>query len=164
MDSGTLRGQWDTALPVTSWKCLKLASLLLQILKTSKSLCPLDYEDEDEEDTRVRTALSSPCDPRGPAMRGPGLRPTSPGGAGPLARAGAAGTRVTGAVLARRASCPGARRAGPGADGELLTGGRGLGAGPGAWGGAGQMAGASPLPCKGPGCSECDVFLGFSLS
>lgn len=79
MDSGTLRGQWDTALPVTSWKCLKLASLLLQILKTSKSLCPLDYEDEDEEDTRVRTALSSPCDPRGPAMRGPGLRPTSPG-------------------------------------------------------------------------------------
>lgn len=43
--------QWDTALPVTSWKCLTPASLFLQTLKTSKSLCPLGYEDEDEEDT-----------------------------------------------------------------------------------------------------------------
>ena len=111
VDSGTLQGQWDTALPVTSWKCLKLASLLLQILKTSKSLCPLHYEDEDEEDTQVRTALSSPCDPCGPAMRGPCLRPTSPGlGSwwGWTTGEGAAGTPVTGTVLARRASCPGA--------------------------------------------------------
>ena len=79
MDSGTLQGQWDTTLPVTSWECLKPASLLLQTLKTSKSFCPLDYKDKDEEDDRVRTALSSPCDPRGPAMRGPGLLHTSPG-------------------------------------------------------------------------------------
>ncbi|KAI4572126.1 hypothetical protein MJT46_005194 [Ovis ammon polii x Ovis aries] len=48
-------------------------------LKTSKSFCLLDYEDEEEEDDRVRMALFSPCDPRGPAMRGPDLLRTSPG-------------------------------------------------------------------------------------
>lgn len=70
------RGRVDDARwPSPALDFLKMA----RILKTSKSLCPLDYEDEDEEDTRVRMALSSPCDPCGPAMRGPGLRPTSPG-------------------------------------------------------------------------------------
>uniref|UniRef100_A0A8C4MZE6 Uncharacterized protein n=1 Tax=Equus asinus asinus TaxID=83772 RepID=A0A8C4MZE6_EQUAS len=32
-------------------------------LKNSKSLCSLDYEDEDEDDTRVKMAMSSPYDP-----------------------------------------------------------------------------------------------------
>ncbi|MXQ96031.1 hypothetical protein E5288_WYG022268 [Bos mutus] len=77
-DHGFYDGWWP-------WQCPQAAVATgggqggLQILKTSKSLCPLDYEDEDEEDTRVRMALSSPCDPCGPAMRGPGLRPTSLG-------------------------------------------------------------------------------------
>ena len=55
-----------------------------------------------------------------------------PGGARPpaTAGAGAAGTPVTGTVLARRVSCPWARQAGPGADGEQLMGGRGRGRAP----------------------------------
>ncbi|XP_068831096.1 protein FAM53A [Capricornis sumatraensis] len=75
------KGPWkrrradDARWPRPALDLLKMAPTL----KTSKSFCPLDYEDEDEEDDRVRTALSSPCDPRGPAIRGPGLLHTSPG-------------------------------------------------------------------------------------
>ncbi|XP_070318529.1 protein FAM53A [Odocoileus virginianus] len=43
------------------WPCPALDFLKMAwTLKTSKSLCPLSYEDEDEEDARVRMALSSP--------------------------------------------------------------------------------------------------------
>lgn len=64
-------------------------SFLLQTLKNSKSLCSLDYEDEDEDDTGVKTAVSSPCDPHGlvgrvpsgssPLSTRPGPHPPSPG-------------------------------------------------------------------------------------
>lgn len=59
VDSGTLQGQWDTTLPVT-WECLKPVSLLLQTLKTSKSFCLLDYEDEEEEGTTSEDGLVLP--------------------------------------------------------------------------------------------------------
>lgn len=64
-------------------------SFLLQTLKNSKSLCSLDYEDEDEDDAGVKTAVSSPRDPHGlmglvtsgsgPLSTCPGPHPTSPG-------------------------------------------------------------------------------------
>lgn len=64
-------------------------SFLLQTLKNSKSLCSLDYEDEDEDDPGVKTAVSSPCDPHGlmglvtsgssPLSTCPGPHPASPG-------------------------------------------------------------------------------------
>ncbi|KAB1281927.1 Protein FAM53A [Camelus dromedarius] len=44
-------------------------------LKNSKSLCSLDYEDEDEDDARVKTAVSSPRDPHGLQPRPAGLSP-----------------------------------------------------------------------------------------
>lgn len=60
---------------------------LLQTLKNSKSLCSLDYED-DEDDAGVKTAVSSPCDPHGltghltpgssPLSACPRPRPASP--------------------------------------------------------------------------------------
>lgn len=37
---------------------------LLQTLKNSKSLCSLDYEDEDEDDPQAKAAMSSLQDPR----------------------------------------------------------------------------------------------------
>ncbi|KAF5922502.1 hypothetical protein HPG69_012002 [Diceros bicornis minor] len=43
----------------------KLQGQEFRTLKNSKSLCSLDYEDEDEHDTLVKTAMSSPCDPHG---------------------------------------------------------------------------------------------------
>ncbi|KAB0343270.1 hypothetical protein FD754_020196, partial [Muntiacus muntjak] len=46
----------DARWPRPALDFLKMA----RTLKTSKSLCPLGYKDEDEEDARVRTALSSP--------------------------------------------------------------------------------------------------------
>lgn len=62
---------------------------MTRTLKNSKSLCSLDYEDEDEEDAGVKTAVSSPCDPHGlrglvasgsgPLSTCPGPRPCSPG-------------------------------------------------------------------------------------
>ena len=64
---------------MTPWRCFKPVSFLLQTLKNSKSLCSLDYEDEDEDDTRVKTAVSSPRDPHGPAgIAAPGPGPASP--------------------------------------------------------------------------------------
>lgn len=157
VDSGTLQGQWDTTLPVTSWECLKPASLLLQTLKTSKSFCLLDYEDEDEEDDRVRMALFSPCDPRGPAMRGPDLLRTSPGlgswwgwatGEGEGGSSGDSGdwdgAGEEGVPSPGPASWTWSRW-------RAADRGAGLGRGPG--------AGPSPLPRKGAGCSECEVFL-----
>lgn len=60
---------------------------LLQTLKNSKSLCSLDYED-DEDDTGVKTGVSSPRDPHGltglltpgssPLSACPGPHPVSP--------------------------------------------------------------------------------------
>ncbi|XP_051822319.1 protein FAM53A isoform X1 [Antechinus flavipes] len=35
---------------------------MTRTLKNSKSLCSLDYEDEDEDDTQMKTIVSSPCD------------------------------------------------------------------------------------------------------
>ncbi|XP_006874189.1 PREDICTED: protein FAM53A [Chrysochloris asiatica] len=35
---------------------------MTRTLKNSKSLCSLDYEDEDEDDAHVKTVVSSPCD------------------------------------------------------------------------------------------------------
>lgn len=55
-------GHWDTASRVTLWKCFKPVSFLLQTLKNSKSLCSLDYEDEEEDDSRGKLA---PYDPHG---------------------------------------------------------------------------------------------------
>ncbi|TKC40862.1 protein FAM53A isoform X2 [Monodon monoceros] len=52
---------------------------MTRTLKNSKSLCSLDYEDEDEEDAQVKTAVSSPCDPHGPMS----TAAPSPGDAGP---------------------------------------------------------------------------------
>ncbi|XP_058922024.1 protein FAM53A [Kogia breviceps] len=52
---------------------------MTRTLKNSKSLCSLDYEDEDEDGARVKTAVSSPCDPHGPAgSAAPGPGPASP--------------------------------------------------------------------------------------
>ncbi|KAB1281923.1 Protein FAM53A [Camelus dromedarius] len=47
----------------------------MRTLKNSKSLCSLDYEDEDEDDARVKTAVSSPRDPHGLQPRPAGLSP-----------------------------------------------------------------------------------------
>ncbi|EHB07002.1 Protein FAM53A [Heterocephalus glaber] len=38
---------------------------MTRTLKNSKSLCSLDYEDDDEDDTQVKTVVSSPCDSQG---------------------------------------------------------------------------------------------------
>ncbi|XP_048219936.1 protein FAM53A [Perognathus longimembris pacificus] len=35
---------------------------MTRTLKNSKSLCSLDYEDDDEDDTQAKTVVSSPCD------------------------------------------------------------------------------------------------------
>lgn len=48
----------------TYQKCLQPLSFLLQTLKNSKSLCSLDYED-DEDDTQAKTVVSSPCNSQG---------------------------------------------------------------------------------------------------
>ncbi|XP_010957269.2 protein FAM53A [Camelus dromedarius] len=48
---------------------------MTRTLKNSKSLCSLDYEDEDEDDARVKTAVSSPRDPHGLQPRPAGLSP-----------------------------------------------------------------------------------------
>ncbi|PNJ23580.1 protein FAM53A [Pongo pygmaeus] len=46
---------------------------MTRTLKNSKSLCSLNYEDDDEDDTPVKTVLSSPCDSRGlPGITMPG--------------------------------------------------------------------------------------------
>ncbi|XP_004038376.4 protein FAM53A [Gorilla gorilla gorilla] len=46
---------------------------MTQTLKNSKSLCSLNYEDDDEDDTPVKTVLSSPYDSRGlPGITMPG--------------------------------------------------------------------------------------------
>ncbi|XP_025920305.1 protein FAM53A isoform X1 [Apteryx rowi] len=42
-------------------KVLELVCVLKQTLKNSKSLCSLDYEDDDD-DTQMKTIVSSPCD------------------------------------------------------------------------------------------------------
>lgn len=42
-----------------------IASFLLQTLKNSKSLCSLDFEDDDDDegdDAQIKTIVSSPCD------------------------------------------------------------------------------------------------------
>ncbi|ELW62747.1 protein FAM53A isoform X2 [Tupaia chinensis] len=51
---------------------------MTRTLKNSKSLCSLDYEDDDEEDTQVKTVVSSPCDSQG--FVGIGLPSSSPRG------------------------------------------------------------------------------------
>ncbi|XP_008840041.1 protein FAM53A [Nannospalax galili] len=38
---------------------------MTRTLKNSKSLCSLDYEDDDEDDTQAKTVVSSPCDSQG---------------------------------------------------------------------------------------------------
>ncbi|XP_032109810.1 protein FAM53A [Sapajus apella] len=38
---------------------------MTQTLKNSKSLCSLNYEDDDEDDSPVKTVLTAPCDSRG---------------------------------------------------------------------------------------------------
>lgn len=38
---------------------------MTRTLKNSKSLCSLDYEDDEEDDTQVKTVVSSPCDSQG---------------------------------------------------------------------------------------------------
>ncbi|EPY87932.1 hypothetical protein CB1_000208002 [Camelus ferus] len=53
----------------------KSRTVLAPTLKNSKSLCSLDYEDEDEDDARVKTAVSSPRDPHGLQPRPAGLSP-----------------------------------------------------------------------------------------
>lgn len=54
------RREEDARWPRPSLDFLKMT----QTLKNSKSLCSLDYED-DEDDTRVKTGVSSPSDPHG---------------------------------------------------------------------------------------------------
>ncbi|XP_023382482.1 protein FAM53A-like isoform X2 [Pteropus vampyrus] len=91
------RREGDARWPRPSLDFLKMT----RTLKNSKSLCSLDYEDEDEDDTGVKTAVSSPRDPHG--LTGlvtsgssslstcPGPHPTSPGpwaSGGPVAGEG----------------------------------------------------------------------------
>ncbi|ELK06592.1 Protein FAM53A [Pteropus alecto] len=91
------RREGDARWPRPSLDFLKMT----RTLKNSKSLCSLDYEDEDEDDTGVKTAVSSPRDPRG--LTGlvtsgssslstcPGPHPSSPGpwaSGGPVAGEG----------------------------------------------------------------------------
>lgn len=59
---------------------------LLQTLKNSKSLCSLDYEDDDEDDTQAKMVVLSPCHSQGLvgivtpgcSLRAAGLCPASP--------------------------------------------------------------------------------------
>lgn len=77
------RREEDARWPRPSLDFLKMT----RTLKNSKSLCSLDYED-DEDDTGVKTSVSSPRDPRGltgllipgssPLSACPGARPASP--------------------------------------------------------------------------------------
>ncbi|XP_057561242.1 protein FAM53A isoform X2 [Hippopotamus amphibius kiboko] len=48
---------------------------MTRTIKNSKSLCSLEYEDEEEDDARATVAVSSSWDPRGPA----GIAAPSPG-------------------------------------------------------------------------------------
>lgn len=78
MSQGRLSGSAGCPLPQTLLECFKSMCFLLQTLKNSKSLCSLDYED-DEDDTGVKTAVSSPCDPHGlTGLLTPRPRPASP--------------------------------------------------------------------------------------
>lgn len=70
-----LLGQWDAASRVTPWTCFKPVSFLFQTLKNSKSLCSLDYEDEEEDDTQVKLAPYAPHGPTGIVT--PGSSPLS---------------------------------------------------------------------------------------
>lgn len=68
------RREDDARWPRPSLDFLKMT----RTLKNSKSLCSLDYED-DEDDTGVKTAVSSPCDPHGlTGLLTPRPRPASP--------------------------------------------------------------------------------------
>nr|XP_045375672.1 protein FAM53A-like [Camelus bactrianus] len=80
LESRHLQGFMEASLhgcgPSGRWPPLTKASLECErTLKNSKSLCSLDYEDEDEDDARVKTAVSSPRDPHGLQPRPAGLSP-----------------------------------------------------------------------------------------
>lgn len=60
----TLIGGHNVVFHITYQKCLHCMCFLLQTLKNSKSLCSLDYED-DEDDTQTKTVVSSPCNSQG---------------------------------------------------------------------------------------------------
>lgn len=60
----TLIGRHNVVLHITYQKCLQSMCFLFQTLKNSKSLCSLDYED-DEDDTQAKTVVSSPCNSQG---------------------------------------------------------------------------------------------------
>ncbi|KAM6220334.1 protein FAM53A [Rhynchocyon petersi] len=53
---------------------------MTRTLKNSKSLCSLDYEDDEEDDTQVKTVVSSPCDSQDPTSSvTPGSSPAKEG-------------------------------------------------------------------------------------
>lgn len=155
-----------------TWECPKPVSLLLQTLKTSKSFCLLDYDEEEEEGTsRVRMALFTP-DVTPVALYGPRPPPHQPW-PGVLVGLGhwpgergweQAGTPVTGTRCWPEEGRP-VPRPGPswtwsrwraadraGAGGGSLGAGTGAGPGRGLGAGAGRGRGrASPLPRKGAG-------------
>ncbi|XP_006893711.1 PREDICTED: protein FAM53A [Elephantulus edwardii] len=62
----------DTRWPRPALDFLKMT----RTLKNSKSLCSLDYDDEDEDDAHAKTVVSSPCDSQDlPSSATPGSSP-----------------------------------------------------------------------------------------